>query len=787
MKKVLTLITLLLLALNGQAQSWNFKSLSSADETLLKSDGNLWKLTDSSKGRYSYQQAITEGALQANGQNLSITDGLLFTASGADKIRIDKNKEIQLNGNNIDVIIPNMKKGQKITVSFASSSTKTARTLTATNLTVTSGFEASKSSQTGEGTVTADGAVTLSSFMGGINLYSITVADSSGTVPSAGKTLHSVSRDVTQNQFCAVGQDGSVNYYNTSSLQGVNISDDNQSVKVAMTDKNGEVVKDTLTDVAQLSALKKVSSSNADGTFTNETGKVEIITAKGWRESAYITWKPFSGATSYRVQVKGENYATYTTIDQPLVRNYGTYGRADVVGLKAGTYSLKVIPVKDGTEVADAANEATDLTVIAYPRQDYAHFKYDNGIGAYNNDGTLKAGARVIYVTKDNAKTVSCAVVQDKKGTLTTFTGIQAILNAYQKGTDSTALAVRFIGCIPKDSLDDMLSNEGLQIKGRNAYSTLNITLEGIGNDATAYGFGFLVRNARSVEFRNFAIMLHPDDCISLDTKNAHIWIHHMDFFYGNAGSDADQAKGDGTVDLKDDSRYITTSYCRFWDTGKSSLCGMKSETGPNWIDYDHNWFDHSDSRHPRIRTMSVHVWNNYYDGVAKYGVGVTTGGNAFVDRNYFRDIKYPMMISQQGTDAKGDGTFSGEAGGMIKSYGNVFAEKGKLFSYITQKDDATNFDAYEAATADEKVPESYKSVVGSYTYSNFDTDENLMYVYRADDPVSLPALITGFYGAGRINHGDFQFSLTNDEDYGVNTALKTALKNYKSSLVGAY
>lgn len=787
MKKIITLFTLIFLALNVQAQSWNFKSLSSADETLLKSDATLWKLTDATKGRYSYQQAINSGALTAGGQNLNIADGLLFTAPEADKIRIDKNKEIQLNGNNIDVIIPNMKKGQKITVSFASSSSKTARTLTATNLTVTSGFVASTSSQSGEGTVTTDGDVTLSSSMGGINLYSITVADSSGTVPATGKTLHSVGRDLQQNQLCAVSQDGSINYYNTAALQGVNISKDNESVEVALTGSDGETVKDTLTAVAQLSALKAVSSNDTDGSITNKTGKVEIITAKGWRESAYITWKPFDGATSYRVQVKGENYSTYTTIDQPLVRNYGTYGRADVVGLKAGTYSLKVIPVKDGTEVADAANEATDLKVIAFPRQDFAHFKYNNGIGAYNNDGTLKTGARVIYVTKDNAKTVTCSVVQDKKGTAQTFTGLQAILNAYQKGTDSTALAVRFIGQIPKESLDDMLSNEGLQIKGNKYYSTLNITIEGIGDDATAYGFGFLVRNAQSVEFRNFAIMLHPDDCISLDTKNAHVWVHHMDFFYGNAGSDADQAKGDGTVDLKDDSRYITTSYCRFWDTGKSSLCGMKSETGPNWIDYDHNWFDHSDSRHPRIRTMSVHVWNNYYDGVAKYGVGVTTGGNAFVDRNYFRDIKYPMMISQQGTDAKGDGTFSGEAGGMIKSFGNVFAEKGKNFSYITQKDDATNFDAYEAATADEKVPETYKSVVGNYTYSNFDTDESLMYIYRADDPVNIPALVTGFYGAGRINHGDFKYALSGDDDHVVNTDLKTALQNYKSSLVGGF
>ena len=51
-------------------------------------------------------------------------------------------------------------------------------------------------------------------------------------------------------------------------------------------------------------------------------------------------------------------------------------------------------------------------------------------------------------------------------------------------------------------------------------------------------------------------------------------------------------------------------------------------------------------------------------------------GFECFCGRNYFRDTKDPMLSSKQGTDAIGDGTFSGENGGMIKSFGNVYAEK---------------------------------------------------------------------------------------------------------------
>ena len=319
----------------------------------------------------------------------------------------------------------------------------------------------------------------------------------------------------------------------------------------------------------------------------------------------------------------------------------------------------------------------------------------------------------------------------------------------------------------------------------------MNMTFEGVGDDATVHGFGFLCRYAKGVEFRNFAIMRCMDDCISLDTRNAEIWIHNMDFFYGPNGG-GDHAKGDGTVDLKDDSQYLTFSYNRFWDTGKSSLCGMKSETQPNYISYHHNWFDHCDSRCPRVRTMSVHVWNNYFDYVAKYGVGSTTGSSVFVENNYFRGTNRPMMSSQQGTDATGDGTFSGEKGGIIKSFGNVFAENSKYFSFITYQKNNSSFDAYEASSRDEQIPASVKTLVGGTSYDNFDTNSSLMYSYAADAAEDVPAIVTGFYGAGRINHGDFTWTFEdidghNSASYAYDAKLGSALDNYKTTLVKVY
>ena len=79
-------------------------------------------------------------------------------------------------------------------------------------------------------------------------------------------------------------------------------------------------------------------------------------------------------------------------------------------------------------------------------------------------------------------------------------------------------------------------------------------------------------------------------------------------------------------------------------------------------------------------------MYNNYYDGNAKYGAGSTMGSSLFVQNNYFRNCKNPMLSSNQGTDALGEGTFSGENGGIIKASGNVIVGAQKIMQMLFQK-----------------------------------------------------------------------------------------------------
>ena len=785
MKKMVFTLALLLMSLSAAlAQTWTFGAMSEADKALCAADANWVLGTD----RYGYTLALENEALVANGSELAYAKGLKFTAGapadkteGKAKVRLNYgSSRLELNGNGVSLIIPSLKAGQKVTVSCKTGSTSTARCLDAANLTSVSGsFGTPTTDQvTNVGTVTADGDVVLKTNGGGMNIYSIkveTVGGGSTVTPgSTDKITNAVARNSKVNQMYVTTNAGDVKYYNTADLTSVKFEGD----KTIITPKSGAENDEYDASVQAISFAKKADQGES-GDIDNPAGVIQITEAKGWQESAYLKWAPFEGASSYNVYVDDKK------IDAQLIRQYASYYRADVLGLKAGTYSVKVVPVNaEGTEIT-GANTASNLVVKSFNREGFAHFKYD-GVGAYNNDGTLKAGAKVLYITAKTAKTVSTTVNTGKSETIT---GLQSIIDAYSKGKDKTPIAFRIIGKVSLSDLDHISSSaEGLQVKG----ATMNMTFEGVGDDATVYGFGFLLREAVSVEFRNFAIMHCLDDAMSLDTKNSNVWIHNMDLFYGKKGSAADQAKGDGTVDIKGDSKYVTVAYNRFWDNGKASMCGMTSESGENWITYHHNWFDHSDSRMARVRTMSVHMYNNYYQHNDVYGIGATKGSSVFMESNYFDAVKRPIMSSKQGTDAMGDGTFSGENGGLIKAYGNVFANKPDNFSYITYANNNTSFDAYEVSAPSEQVPSSVKTLVGGTSYNNFDTNSSLMYAYAADKAEDVPAIVEGFYGAGRLNHGDIDFVIP-DETVVTNghqqpwPALASILDAYTSGVVKVF
>ena len=262
----------------------------------------------------------------------------------------------------------------------------------------------------------------------------------------------------------------------------------------------------------------------------------------------------------------------------------------DIVGLKGGNaYDFRI--VSGGVTYIKSG-----VTVSSYDRSGYAHFGATEGVGGYNDDGTPKSGAVIVYVTEQTKNTVTARLGGK------TYTGIVSILQNAAK--NSTPLIVRIIGTVgaatwneityqpqgdkltaeevtgingkqlptdKKDIFQSELIEGGYNTLNTSIYSELNgltskatysggeydsawnncivqnasdITVEGIGEDARIFQWGLAFKNCSSIEVRNITFEDYTEDACSVeagdtsatsaaDFEYGRIWIHHNTFEEG--------------------------------------------------------------------------------------------------------------------------------------------------------------------------------------------------------------------------------------------------------------
>lgn len=502
----------------------------------------------------------------------------------------------------------------------------------------------------------------------------------------------------------------------------------------------------------------------------------------GWNEAAAVEWSPVAQAVSYKVDCVN-NLGEKISLDPELIRYYPGYMRADQPGLCPGEYHFEVYAFDGaGNELENGTSET--VGVKQFIREGFA-FRDNYVPGAYNADGTPKPDSQIIYVTAKNANSLRLTVVNDAKNKTVDAEGIAEILKAYNRGYDKRPLIIRIVGCVPAENITGLKGGNYLEFTGANtaARRVENVTIEGVGNDATLYGYGVFTKRSRGIEVRNLGIMLFGDDGISMEADNNNNWVHHCDFFYGKPGSDKDQVKGDGSIDMKYATTDITIDHNHFWDCGKTTFAGGATESSPIYFTYHHNWFDHTDSRCPRLCHATTHIYNNYFDANPTMSLLSTENTSAFVEANYYRNCTSPMEINMQGTNKKRwpDGS---QDGGMNKAYNNIFEG---AYELVTQHDNPTDFDAYVVETRDEQIPETVKSLKGGNVYNNFDTAPD-MYAVTPDNPEDVPAIVSA--AAGRMEGGDLKWTFNNatdDKSTDIDQNLKNMLLNYKGAMCDPY
>ncbi|MFC3157886.1 hypothetical protein ACFOEQ_04770 [Chryseobacterium arachidis] len=157
------------------------------------------------------------------------------------------------------------------------------------------------------------------------------------------------------------------------------------------------------------------------------------------------------------------------------------------------------------------------------------------------------------------------------------------------------------------------------------------------------------------------------------------------------------------------------------------------------------------------------------------------------MEGNYFRNAKYPILTSKQGTDVANNapGTFSGENGGVVKAFNNYMIGQTAFIPYNATTA-ANHFDAYVAGARNEVLGSTIKAFQGNGIYNNFDTDAS-MYVNSLvpDSPTAAKDKVIQY--SGRMSGGDIDWTFNSPNDdtsSSVNTGLMAVLQNYTSPLV---
>jgi len=520
---------------------------------------------------------------------------------------------------------------------------------------------------------------------------------------------------------------------------------------------------------------------------------IQINESLGLNEQIYLSLgKPASG--EYVVSYKAADAEEYTVVDKELLLDEEDSIGCYILGLKEGDYSVRV-ECGEGENLSRVT--LNDINVERQDRSGYAHFNYDEGIGGYNNDGTVKENAKIIYISNATKNTVTLEI----NGT--TYTGLVDIL--WAKAQMEEPLIIRVLDTITTNQwraseadleidyasissaeyVATLFSTEygenlaGLPVIISNPadgttykYSTTpdgvgplrereaetyyvngtmgkldtehasNITIEGVGKNAGFYQLGFSFVFADSIEIKNLTFSMHPNDCVGFystiedPTLYGRYWIHNNTFNRGNNIWDGES--GDECVDFRN-MHSATIAYNKFNNVGKAILIGGHEYDYHLNVTIHHNYYYEVEQRTPNSRHTNLHNYNNYYDNCLKT-LSPRTCTYVFSEGNYFKNVKQPTYM----------GELNDETWGAVKSFNEIYDNCGDAFKTFVVKDRAEVLDT-------QKI--DYTCSPDRQTdCSAFDTDPTLFY-YDAENNCSdveimhtaeqVPDVVTVYAGAG--------------------------------------
>ncbi|KAB8194025.1 pectin esterase [Nonomuraea phyllanthi] len=206
-------------------------------------------------------------------------------------------------------------------------------------------------------------------------------------------------------------------------------------------------------------------------------------------------------------------------------------------------------------------------------------------------------------------------------------------------------------------------------------------SIVGDGAGAELVHGGFFLNGVHNVIIRNLTIRdtyvagdwdgkSKDYDGIQMDTAH-HVWIDHNRF----------TRTGDGLLDIRKDSDYVTVSWNVFADHNKAVGVGWTPNVVTK-VTFHHNWIHGTHQRNASIdNTEAAHWYNNYVQDTALYGTMMRGSGRLVVENSYYQDVPDPIVAKDQTSQIVQRGNIFKNTYGRVDSAGTAF-DPSSYYSY---------------------------------------------------------------------------------------------------------
>ena len=231
---------------------------------------------------------------------------------------------------------------------------------------------------------------------------------------------------------------------------------------------------------------------------------------------------------------------------------------------------------------------------------------------------------------------------QDQDGTTGGHGGDTVTATTFEELREYSAvedpLTIEIEGKIESDDLGDMIEVSS------------DTTVIGTGDDAELVGGGFFLDEVHNVIIRNMTIRdsYVPGDWDGKDEDNDndgirmddahHVWVDHVAF----------ERLGDGMVDVRHGSTYVTLSWNVFADHNKTLGIGWTDDVATH-ITMHHNWFRNTYQRNASTdNAAAAHVYNNRFERIGMYGMWSRGQTSMLLENNHFLHVRDPYFADEE-------------------------------------------------------------------------------------------------------------------------------------------